>query len=109
MNISRMNSRIIVQKNTVTVDRYQNHVNVWIDYFSCAAYASTYAAKETGNEITSEERSVTFCCRYCPELAVVSSTGYRIVFQDEVYNIQSVDAMNYQKDEIRFTCARVHR
>ena len=104
-----MNSRIIVQRNTVTVDQYQNHRNTWTDYYSCAAYASTYAAKEAGNEVTSEERSITFEVRYCPELSFISSIGYRVLFQEQIYNIQSVDMMNYQKDIIRLACVREKR
>ena len=107
--ISRKNARITFQKNTVSVDKYQNHVNTWEDYFTCFAYANTYTAQEEGNEITYENRSVTFETRYCPELAVITSTDYRIIFNNEVYNILSVDMMNYQNKEIHFTCRREKR
>ena len=104
--IARMNSRITFQKNTITADKYRNRIPVWSDYFTCSAYANTFAADETGNEVTSEEHTVTFHVRYCPELAVVTSTGYRIAFNGEYYNIVSVDMMNYQCREIRFKCRR---
>jgi len=106
MEIARMNERITFQKNSVVVDAVGNHKNVWEDYFSCAAYASTYQASESGDEVAMEERSVTFCCRYCSELACVSSTGYRIQFHGEIYNIRSVDMMNYQRKELKFQTAR---
>ena len=54
----------------------------------------------------SDEESITFQVRYCPELAEVTSTGYRILFHDTVYNIRSVDRMNYRKQEIRFACRK---
>ncbi len=104
--IARKNARITFQKNTIVVDEYKNHLQEWSDYFSCFAYASTYAAHEDGNEVVHEERSVTFHLRYCPELACVTSTGYRIVFNGENYDIKSVDMMNYQEREIRFICKR---
>ena len=107
--IARKNTRITFQKNAITSDEYKNRIQAWTDYFSCFAYASTYAEKESGEEVIHEERQVTFECRYCPELAVVTSTGYRILFNDEPYNIESVDPMNYQNKEIRFTCRRQKR
>ena len=109
MKIGRMNERITFQKNTVQVDTYRNHTNAWTDYYSCAAYANTYTASESGEVVISEERSITFEVRYCPELADVTSTDYRIFFHGDVYNILSVDMMNYQKKEIRLTCRKEKR
>lgn len=106
MNIARMNERITFQKNSVAVDAAGNHKNEWEDYFSCFSYASTFQAAEDAGEVTTEERSVTFCCRYCSELACVSSTGYRILFHGEIYNIRSVDMMNYQREELKFQAVR---
>ena len=107
--IARKNARITFQKRTVTTDKYKNHVSSWEDYFTCWAYANTYSANETGEEVTYEEKSVTFETRHCPELAAVSSVGYRIIFGGEQYEIQSVDPMNYQNQSIRFTCQREKR
>lgn len=106
MNIARMNERITFQKNSVEVDAVGNHKNVWEDYFSCFTYASTLQTAESAGEVTTEERSVTFSCRYCSELACVSSTGYRILFHGEIYNIRSVDMMNYQREELKFQAVR---
>ena len=107
--IARKNVRVTFQKNTAYSDKYKNRIQSWTDYFSCYAYANTYTAQEEGNEVISEEKSVSFECRYCPELAAVTSTGYRILFHGEQYNIQSVDPMNYQNTELRFTCKREKR
>lgn len=73
------------------------------------AYASTYEAKESGDEVKEEKRSVKFSVRYCHETAAVTSTGFRIRFHDEVYNIEAVDPMNYNRKEIRFQCRREAR
>ena len=75
-----MNERITIEKNTVVVDKIGNHVNTWEEYFSCYTYASTYEAQESGDEVTEENRSVTFSVRYCRETAAVTSTGYRVNF-----------------------------
>ncbi len=107
--IARKNVRITFQQNEVYSDRYKNRLQQWTDYFTCSAYASTYSEKEDGEAVISEEKSITFETRYCPELASVTSTGYRIVFNNENYNIQSVDMMNYQHRSIRFVCRREKR
>ena len=104
--IARFNERITVQKNSVTVDKYRNHVNTWTDYFSCAAYVSTYQREERESAVTTEERSVTFEVRYCSELAGITSTGYRVLFHGDSYNIESVDMMNYQRKIIRLKCEK---
>ena len=104
-----MNERITIEKSTVTVDKVGNHLNCWEPFFSCYAYASTYEAKESGDEVKEENRSVKFSVRYCHETAAVTSTGFRIRFHDEVYNIEAVDPMNYNRKEIRFQCRREAR
>ena len=102
--IARYNERITIQKNTVLVDQYKNHTNAWTDYYSCAAYVSTYQREEKENEVTLEELSVTFEVRYCSELANITSTGYRVLFRGVPFNIESVDRMNYQRKVLQLKC-----
>ena len=107
--IARRNCRITFQQRTVAVDQYKNHTSTWTDYFTCSAYAdtqgsTTQSAQESGNAVVSEKKNVTFECRWCPELETVNSTGFRILFGEEAYNILSVDPMNYQRKTIRFAC-----
>lgn len=109
MEISRLNERITVEKNAVVTDAIGNHRNTWAPYFSCYAYASTYQAEEKEDATTSEECSITFTVRWCSETAAVTSTGFRVRFRGEVYDIESVDLMNYRKKEIRFKCRREAR
>ena len=56
--IARKNERITFQQNEVYSDKYKNRLQQWTDYFTCSAYASTYAAQEDGDVVTSEERSI---------------------------------------------------
>ena len=107
--IARRGERITFQHNEIYSDQYRNHLQRWTDYFTCYAYASTFAKDESGNEVILEERSITFECRFCPELSIVTSTGYRIIFHDEQYDIKSIDMMNYQKQTIKFVCQRHNR
>ena len=90
-------------------DKYKNRLQSWTDYFTCAARAGTYTVHEDGDEVVTEEKSVTFSCRWCPELAKVTSKEYRIVFDGHIYDILSVDPMNYTKTDIHFACRREKR
>ena len=107
--IEKMNELITLQKNTVTVDKYGNHKNTWEDYYTCHAYANTFVKEETESEVSADERSITFEVRYCSELKGVTSTGYRIIFHDEAYNIESVDMMNWQRKFIHLKCRKEKR
>ena len=107
--IARKNTVVTFQRSSVTSDRYRNRVHDWTDYYTCSAYANTYTAEENGDEVTYEERSVSFEARWCPELAAVNSISYRIIFNGEAYNIRSIEPGNYQNREIRFLCRREKR
>ena len=107
--IARYNEKITVQRNTVVVDRWGNHKNEWTDCFTCCAYANTYVKEEESGAVTTDERTITFEVRYCSELRDISSTGYRIVFHGETYNIVSVDMMNWQRKTIRLKCRKEAR
>ena len=104
--IARLNERIMIQKCSVAVDRYRNHLAEWTDYFSCHAYASTYTKEEGTGVATTDERSISFEIRYCSEVSDLTSTEYRVIFHGDVYNIASVDMMNYQRKSIKLLCRK---
>ena len=101
-DIARFNERITIQKNVVVIDRYHNHKNTWSDYYSCYTYASTYQYdKEESDATTNPEQTINFVIRYSSEVKDIDSTHYRIIFHGAIYNIISVDHMNYQRRTIR--------
>ena len=104
MKVGKMYERITIQKNCVVVDAIGNHKNGWEDYFSCYTYPSTYSADETNGEVQHERESITFSVRYSPEVAAVTATGYRILFHGQLYNIEAIDPMNYDRKEIKIRC-----
>ena len=107
--IGQMDERITIQKSTVTVDQYSNHVKSWMDYFTCWAYASTYQKDESPDVVTTDQRGVTFTVRYCSELAPITSTDFRVMFRSNIYDIQSIDMMNYQRKTLKLKCRKVER
>ncbi|MFR4555860.1 MAG: phage head closure protein [Peptoniphilus sp.] len=39
----------------------------------------------------------------------INTSEYRIIFEDEMYNIVSIDFMNYKNRLIKFRCRKVSR
>jgi len=103
--ITSFTKRITIQKNTISTDKYRNHTPVWTEYFSCWTYAVTYQFdQENAGAVTRPEQTVNFEVRYCSELKDLNSTEYRVLFENGIYNIISVDMMNYQFRTIRIRC-----
>ena len=107
--IDKLNERLTIEKSKAYTDKAGNHRNTCEEYLTCFTYASTYEAQESGDEVRQENRSIVFTVRWCRETAAVTSTGYRIRFRGDVFNILSVDPMNYQKKEIRLHCRKAER
>lgn len=109
MKIGQMNERILIQHTVIKEDEIGNRWNAWEDYYSCAAYASTYQADEEESETTREQRSVTFTIRWSSETAIITSANFRVFFRGEAYDITAVDLMNYGKKSIKLSCRREER
>lgn len=110
MDIGLLNLRILIQKNAVVSDAIGNRKNTWTDYFSC--YATI--GGESGTEVhrtgeTLESADLTFTVRYSSETAAVTTTGYRIVYGGELYNIIAVDHQNNKRMSLKFRCSKVRR
>ena len=110
MNITAMNVKITFQRNDVIIDKIGNHTNEWQNYYSCFATVSG----ETGNEQavvgeTVENVEVCFSVRYCKKVSEIISTKYRIIFQNEIYDIVSIDHFSYTKKFLKFKCSKARR
>ena len=111
MNISLMNIRICFQKNVITSDTIGNHMNEWVDYYSCHATGSGGNASQKGaeaeNAVTvTAHPSIDFTVRWCKALSNVTTDGYRIIFGGESYNIIGIDHMNYKRKSLKFRCQK---
>lgn len=110
MNIGLMNVRITIQKNTLVTDEIGNQLNAWTDYFSCSATAGAESGAETNRAgETQEADNIAFTVRYCPETLAVTSTGFRVLFRDELYNITYIDHMNFKRKVLKIWCTKVRR
>ena len=95
MNIALMNEKVIFQKCSVVKDGIGNHRNEWTE-------------AETAGTVV-EDVGMTVTVRYCKKTAGIRSVTHRILFRDQVYDIVSVDHLNYKKKCLKFTCRKVRR
>ncbi len=110
MKIALFNERITIQKAVVTVDGIGNRKNSWEDYYSC--FATISGENGTEREVagtTVEQSDIAFTVRWCSTVSEISSTGYRIMFHGEIYNILLIDHKNFKKKSLKFKCQKVRR
>ena len=115
MNIAYLNERIMIQKGVLIMDAVGNHMNTWKDYFTCHATVTGTASGASGGtqqEIAGQAVDISdlaFTVRWCEKTASVNNTEYRVLFRGDLYDILSVDYMNYRKKSIKFRCRKVRR
>lgn len=110
MKIELLNVRIQIQKNSVVVDKYGNHKNEWVPYYSCSATVSSESPKEeTDAGLIVDDSKIDFTIRFCQKAAAVTSTGYRVLFRDVPYDILGVDHMNYKRKAVKLLCQKASR
>lgn len=110
MDVTLLNVKIVFQKNEVVVDDIGNHTSKWVDDYSCHATVSGEGGSEKAVAgLIVEDSDLAFTVRYCKKAAEVTVDGYRIKFGDALYNIVSIDHMNYKKKAMKFKCEKVRR
>ena len=110
MNISLLNTRIEVQRNSQTIDQYGNHKNTWEPYLFCYATISGETPHEnTEAGLVVDDSRIDFTIRWFAASSVISSTGYRVLFRDEVYDIIGVSHMNYKRKSVKLLCRKESR
>ena len=110
MKIDLLNVRISITKNDVIVDAIGNHKNSWSDYYSCYATVSSEAGKEqTDAGMIVDDSKIDFTIRWCRLADAITSTGYRVEFNGELYDIFAVNHMNFKKKSIKLSCQKARR
>lgn len=115
MDIAALNIRITFQRNEVIVDKYKNHKNTWTDYYTCYATASgqnspSMAGQEQAATVTTDVHEILdFTVRYCTELKDVEPDQYRIVANENIYNITQINQMAFKHKSLKFHCTREKR
>lgn len=113
MDVAALRSKVTFQKNETVTDQYGNHKNTWTDYYTCfGTIGGEGLASSKENQVagtTVEDFSMTVTIRYCTAAAAITSTGYRVMFNDEIYNIVNIDHLNYKKRALKFLCSKERR
>ena len=110
MDISLLNVSITFQKDAVAVDAIGNHKNEWMDFYSCHATVSGEGGKEAAAAgLIVDESDISFTVRYCRKVSELNNTEFRVLFGGEIYNILSVDHMNFKRKSIKVKCRKVRR
>ena len=113
MSVVWLSEKVTFQKNDVVRDRYGNHLNEWDDFYTCFAtiggegLASSKEKEVAG--MTVEDVSMTVTIRYCQKASQITSTGFRLRMNQDLYDILNVDHLNYKKKFLKFTCRKVRR
>lgn len=113
MEVAAMRSKVTFQKHETGIDKYGNHKNAWTDYYTCFAtiggegLASSKEEQVAGTTV--EDFSMTVTVRYCTKTAAITSTGYRVIFMGEIYNIENIDHLNFKKKALKFMCRKERR
>ena len=105
-----LNVKITVQKNETVVDAIGNHKNTWTDYHTCFATVSGEGGSEKSVAgLIVDDSDISFTVRYCKAFADLDVTKHRVIFEGSLYNIVSIDHMNYKKKCLKLKCEKVRR
>lgn len=110
MKIELLNTRIVICKNAVIMDAIGNHKNTWSDYYTCYAAVSGEAGKEQSDAgLVVDDSKIDFTIRWCRLADGITSTGYRVRFNGELYDILAVNHHNFKRKSIKLSCQKVRR
>ncbi len=110
MKVIDLNSKIIIEKNSIVKDKIGNHKAEWKEFYLCKAKAkenSGYEKNVAGNVV--EKTDISFIVRFCKKTSLINQTEYRIRFNKEIYNIVFIDHMSYKNRYLKFLCKKVKR
>ena len=102
MNASMLRNKITIQKKTAVTDDIGKISEVWSDYMAVHAYANRLSGQELiVAAANGQQDTVTFSVRYCRALADLNSNDFRIVFMGRIFNILTVDNVQFLNVELK--------
>ena len=102
MNASMLRNRITIQKKTAVPDDIGRISEKWSDFMVVHAYANRLSGQELiVAAANGQQDTVTFSVRYCRALADLNSNDFRIVFMGRVFNILTVDNVQFMNVELK--------
>ena len=100
MDVALLNRKVIVQKNSVTVDAIGNHLNGWVDFYSCYATIGGNPQKSTSAGTVVDNTKADFTVRWCKGCRrshrMISVFSMRMRF-----TTSGIDHMNFKKKSLK--------
>ena len=110
MNASMLKNKITIQKKTAVPDDIGRISEVWSDFMVVHAYANRLSGQELiVAAANGQQDTVTFSVRYCGALADLNSNDFRIVFMGRVFNILTVDNVQFMNVELKIRAVEEER
>ena len=101
MNASMLKNKITIQKKTAIPDDIGKISEVWSDFMVVHAYANRLSGQELiVAAANGQQDTVTFSVRYCGALADLNSNDFRIIFMGRIFNILTVDNVQFMNVEL---------
>ena len=102
MNASMLKNKITIQKKTGVADDIGRISEVWSDFMVVHAYANRLSGQDLiVAAANGQQDTVTFSVRYWGALADLNSNDFRIVFMGRVFNILTVDNVQFMNVELK--------
>lgn len=112
MKLSQLNVRIEIQKSVSKQDEIGNSYDEWEPYFSCFAKIDSRGQSLGEVEaagLTVDHSDLIFLIRYASLLRQLTTHQFRILFDNQIYNISRIDFMNYRHQWIKLYAKKVER
>lgn len=110
MNIELLNVRIFITKLETQKDAIGNHFNIGKEYYTCYATVSAEAGNEqTDAGLKVDDSRLDFTIRWCQKASAITSTGFQVTFNTELYDVVAVDHMNHKHKCVKLRCQKARR
>ena len=102
MDAGMFRETILIQKKQVLEDELGQQTEVWTDYYPCHAYVNGLSGSEYWAAAQQNaENTVVFTVRYSAKVEHINPTEYRVLFKKRIYDIQSVDNVQFRNDIVK--------
>ena len=110
MEVGAMRQRIAIQKASVTEDEIGNRQNTWADYHACFAYVNHTTPKQKHPPPQTHPPHTNHNTKpSCKKLERLDCSQFRILFAGRIYNLTTVDDVQFRHQRLKLTGERVKR
>ena len=110
MNASMLKNKITIQKKAAVADDIGKISEIWSDFMAVHAYANRLSGQELiVAAANGQQDTVTFFVRYCRALSEINSNDFRIVFMGRIFNILTVDNVQFLNVELKIRAVEEER